>query len=74
MALDVGDPMAGVELVPSSVEVLRDLSKLDDQFSRKIHGGGLASLFFPEPGKGLLVLAHDDTGVGTADKVAPIEI
>jgi hypothetical protein len=29
----------------------------------------LAALFSPEPQQGLLVLAHDDPGIGAADEV-----
>jgi hypothetical protein len=49
MALDVRDPVAGVEFVPAPVEVLGDQTKLDDQDARQIKRNFLAALFPPEP-------------------------
>ena len=49
-------------------------AELDDQDGRQVRGSRLAPLLLPEPQQGLLVLAHDDPGVGAADEVAPIEI
>jgi len=46
---------------------------LDDQVARKIFRPDLAPLFLPEADQGLVVLAHNDAGVGAADEVPPIE-
>ena len=72
MALDVRDPVAGVEFVPAAVEVLGDEAELDDQDARQVESGRLAPFFPPEPQQGLLVLAHDDPGVRAADEVAAV--
>ena len=70
MALDVRDPAAGIELVPAAVEVLGDQAELDDQDARQVERSLLPALLPPEPQQGLLVLAHDDPGVGAADEVS----
>src|ERR1700759_5751412 len=72
MALDVTDPVARIQLVPAADEVLGDQTELDDQHARQVEGGDLATLFQPQAVKGLLVLAHDDPGVGAADEIATI--
>ena len=38
MALDVSDPVAGVEFIPAAVEVFRDQAELDDQDGREVWG------------------------------------
>jgi hypothetical protein len=58
VALDVRDPMAGVEFVPAAVEVLGDQAELDDQDARQVGRSLLALFFVPEPQKGFLVLAQ----------------
>jgi hypothetical protein len=45
MALDVTDAMAGLQLVPSAVEVFGDQAELDDQDTGEIEGRPLATLF-----------------------------
>jgi hypothetical protein len=67
-ALDVGHHLAGVALVPMPIEVLRDVSELDDQIPRQVLGFKLATLLPPQPQQGLFVVAHDDPGVGAADE------
>jgi hypothetical protein len=47
MALDVRDPVAGVEFVPAPVEVLGDQTNHQD--ARQIKRNFLAALFPPEP-------------------------
>jgi hypothetical protein len=61
--------MAGVELIPAAVEVLGDQAELDDQDARQVERSLLSALFSPEPQQGLLVLAHDDSGIGAAYEV-----
>ena len=68
MALDVGNPVAGVELIPAAVEVLGGQPQLNDQDASQVERRLLAALFPPEPQKSLFVLAHDDPGVGAADE------
>jgi hypothetical protein len=68
VTLDVRNPVARVELVPAAVEVLGDQSKLDDKNGRQIEWRRLASLFPPQTMEGLLVLAHYDPSIRTADK------
>jgi hypothetical protein len=55
--------MPGVALIPDPVEVLGHHPELDDEVRREILRPDL------EPDQGLLVLPHDDPGVGAADEV-----
>jgi hypothetical protein len=73
MALDVRDPLAGVEFIPAAVEVLGDQAELDDQDARQVGRCDLTPLFAPEAMEGFLILAHDDPGIRAADEVAPVE-
>ena len=74
MALDVRDPVAGVEFVPAAVEVFGDEAELDDQNGRQVGVAASPRFLLPEPQQGFLVLAHDDAGIRAADEVTPIEI
>ena len=72
LRLDRGDGMPGVALVPDPVEVLGDHPELDDEVCREVLRPDLAPLLLPQPDQGLLVLPHDDPGVGAADEVAAV--
>ena len=50
------------------VEVFGHASELDDQVARQVLGLGFAALLPPQPEQGCFVVAHDDPGVGAADK------
>jgi hypothetical protein len=58
----------GIALVPCPVEVFGRHAELDDEVCREVLRPDLAPLFVPQPDQGLLVLAHDDAGVGAADE------
>ena len=73
-ALDVGDPPAGIALVPGSVELLGRRSKLHDEISGQVLRLGLASFLAPEADKGRFVAAHDDSGIRAADEGAAVLI
>src|SRR6478672_9575913 len=66
--LDISDGSASVALIPASVEVLGDLSELHDEVAGEVLRADFSPLLAPEPNKGCLVVAHDDPGVGAADK------
>ena len=70
--LDVRDRLTGIELVPAPIEVLGREAKLDDQIAGQVLGLDLAALFPPQPDQCRLVRAHDDPGIGAADKAATI--
>ena len=70
--LNTNDAMAGVALVPAPVQILCDHPKLDDELAGQVGTDSLAPLFFPELQQGFLVFAHDDAGIGAADKVSSI--
>ena len=67
-ALDVTDQLAGVALVPGAVEGLGCGSELHDEVPRQILWLGLAAFLAPEANQGGFIAAHDDPGVGAADK------
>ena len=71
-ALDVGDDLPGIGLVPAPVKVLGDRPELDDEVAREVLRLGLAALFPPQPHQGRLIVAHDDPGVRAADEVAAV--
>ena len=75
-ALDVGDPPAGVALVPGAIEVLGGRPQLHDEVAGEVLGLDLAALFPPEADQGRFVAAHDDPGVRAADEgaAAPIRL
>ena len=71
-ALNPGDTTAGVPLVPAPVQILGGYPQLDDELAGQVGTDSLAPLFFPELQQGFLVFAHDDAGIGAADKVSSI--
>jgi hypothetical protein len=70
VAADANDLVSGVELISTAVEVLGGQAELDD--IRRISPSLLATLFPPEPEQGLVVLAHDDPGIGAANEMATV--
>jgi hypothetical protein len=69
--LDVLDGLTGTALVPVAVEVevLCDLSKLDDQVLRKVLWLAFAALFLPQPNEVVLIVPHDDARVRATAKL-----
>jgi len=47
--LDISDGAAGIALIPASVEVLGDLSKLHDEVAGEVLRLGLAAFLAPQP-------------------------
>jgi hypothetical protein len=70
--LDRDNGMPGVALVPDPVEVLGHHAELDDEVRREVLRSNLAQLLLPKPDQGLLVLPHDDPGIGAADEVTAV--
>jgi hypothetical protein len=71
-ALDVRDGVAGIAFVPLPIEVLGHQAELDDEVARQVLGPDLAAFLLPQADQGLLVLPHDDAGVGAPDEIASI--
>jgi hypothetical protein len=71
-ALDVLDGVAGVAFVPLAIEVLSHDPELDDEVGRQVFRPDLASLLLPQAGQGLLVLTHNDAGIGAADELTAV--
>src|SRR5262249_2473166 len=72
LALDIGEDMTSIALVPAPVQVLGHHPKLDNEIARKVLWLDLTPLFLPESDKGGLVSAHDDPGIRPADEVAAV--
>ena len=70
--LDLGDDLSGIALIPAPVERLGHGAELDDQAGREILGLDLAALLTPQAQQGVFVSSHDDPGVRTSDKAAPV--
>ena len=68
--LHIRDDLPGIGLVPAPVELFGNSAKLDDEIARKVSRLGLAAFFAPKPQQSRLVIAHDDPGVGAADKAS----
>ena len=68
MALHVPDLPPSVALVPGPIELLGCPAKLHDEIAGEILGLGLTPFLVPEANQGGFIVAHDDSGVGAADK------
>src|SRR5262249_50869575 len=60
----------GIGFIPAPVQVLSGRPKLNQEVPREVLRLDLTALFPPEAQEGGFVSAHDDPGVGAADKVA----
>jgi hypothetical protein len=69
-ALNVGDDLAGIGLVPAPVQLLGGQPELDEKVAGVVLRFDLATLLLPKAEKGSLVAAHDDPGIGAANEVA----
>ena len=72
LALNISKDLPGICLIPAPVQLLGRNAKLDDEIARQVLRLDLAALFPPEPEEGGFIIAHNDPGVGAADKIAPI--
>jgi hypothetical protein len=72
--LDAFDGLPGIALVPMSVEGFGHEAELDDEVAGQVLRLDLAAFLSPEAQEGDFVGAHDDPGVGAADKRAAIGI
>ena len=70
LALDVGDDLTGIGLVPAPVKVFGDDPELDDEVAGQVLRLDLAAFFPPQPQQGGLIVAHNDPRVRAADEVA----
>ena len=74
VALDVNDELPGISLVPSSIKLLSDRPKLDNEVSGQVFRLDLSAFLPPQPHQGDLIAAHDDPGVGTTDERAAVRL
>jgi hypothetical protein len=72
--LDAFDRLPGVARVPGPVEVFGDPAKLHDEIAGQVLWLDFASFLAPEADESGFVIAHDDWGVGPADKTSPVWI
>jgi hypothetical protein len=70
--LDVGNHPPSIGLIPAPVKVLGHHPELDHKIAGQVLRLNLAALFPPEPKQRLLVITHDDSGVGSADEATAI--
>jgi hypothetical protein len=68
----MADGVPGVLLVPAAVQDLGDLAELHQEIAGEVLRLNVAALFPPKAEQGVLVVAHDDTGVGTANEGAAV--
>src|ERR1700691_2714658 len=65
--LDIDNELTGIGLVPAAVKVFGDDPELDDEIAREVFRLYFAALLAPQPQQRILVVAHDDPGIRTAD-------
>ncbi len=70
LVLDIREDLAGIGLIPASVQLLGRDAELDHEIARQVLGLDLAPLLPPQPEEGSFVVAHDDPGVRATDEVA----
>ncbi len=63
---------SGISLVPMPVKVLGRHPELNDEVAGEVLGLGFAALLLPKAEQRIFIIAHDDAGVRTADKVPAI--
>ena len=66
--LDAFDRLPGVALVPMPVEGFSHEPELDDEVAGQVLRLGLAPFLAPEADQARFIVAHNDAGVGAADK------
>ena len=72
VALHVAHPPAGIALVPGAIELLSRYSRAARSGCRRGPQGSLAPFLPPKLDEGRFIAAHDNPGVGAADKEASI--
>src|SRR6516164_323561 len=70
--LNVGNQLPGIGFVPATIELLDREPELNHKIAGQVLRFDLAALFSPQPDQGVLVITHDDPGVGAADKKAAV--
>ena len=68
LPLHVGDELSGTSLVPVPVQVLGRRAELDQEIARQILRLDFASLFSPKAEQPSFIVAHNNPGVGPANK------
>src|SRR6266403_87487 len=71
---DWSSDVCSSDLIPAAVEVFGDQAELDDQDAREIETGNFTAFFVPQAHEGLLVLAHNDAGIGATDEVYAVRL
>jgi DNA-binding XRE family transcriptional regulator len=71
--LDVSHGQACIGLKPSAVEVFGHHPELNDEIPREILRLNFPALLLPEAKECSFIAAHDDSGVGAANKATPIQ-
>ena len=69
LALDIGEDLAGIGLIPAPVQVLGRNAKLDDEIAQQVLRLDLATLLPPEPDQRSLIVTHNDAGIRAADEI-----
>ena len=72
VALDVPDCLAGILLIPESIQGFGDQAELHQEVAREVLRLGLSTFFPPEAHQGRLIGPHNDPSIRTADERASI--
>jgi len=72
LALDVGDDLTGIGLVPAPVKLFGGDPKLDEEVAGEVLRLDLAAFFSPKADQSGFIVAHDNSGVRATDEVAAV--
>jgi hypothetical protein len=72
LPLHIGENLARIGLIPAPIEILCGKSELNDEIAREVLRLGFGSLLSPKLDKSGFIIAHNYSGVGTADEVTSI--
>ena len=72
LALDVGNGLAGIALVPRAVELFGGNPELDNEVAGQVLRLGSPPFLPPELDQGGFIAAYDDPGVGAADECSTV--
>jgi hypothetical protein len=70
MRLHVCNDLTGIGLEPASVQLLGNGAKLDNEVAGEVLWLSLAAFLAPEPLQSIIVVSHNDSGVGAAKETA----
>jgi hypothetical protein len=72
LALNVGNHLPSIGLIPAAIELLGRESQLDYEIAGQVLRLDLTPLLTPKLNKGRFIVAHDDPGVRATDEITAV--